>query len=161
MLRLSFDVTRASALPTHWSTFVGLDPEVMSCPPFAAGATGMKLLSRLAEIGLIRVAGIALPGKGVFVSGSRTVVLNTPARSSAVKGNDDAIDVPRMRSPWYEANPNTLFFRIGNPPLAPNWFWRRIGTVAEKKFRALRASLRRNSQAVPCNWLVPERVTAV
>src|SRR6266851_2230403 len=61
-----FDVTRASALPTHWSTFVGFDPEVMSCPPFAAGATGMKLLSRLVEIGLIRLAGIALPGKGVF-----------------------------------------------------------------------------------------------
>src|SRR5712692_135779 len=51
-----------------------------------------------------------------------------------------------------------LSLRIGPPNEAPNWFRRSGGFVFEKKLRASSASLRKYSNKLPWNSLVPDRV---
>ena len=51
---------------------------------------------------------------------------------------------------------------MGPPAAPPNWFWISCGfTEGAKKLRAFSFWFRRNSQALPCNWLVPDFVTTL
>src|SRR5690242_17289961 len=60
---------------------------------------------------------------------------------------------------------NQLFFLIGPPKVAPNWFWTKFGmrrglmsVFRWKKLRASMAELRRYSYALPWNSFEPLRV---
>src|SRR5262249_36671891 len=83
-----------------------------------------------------------------------------PVRSSPVSGKALVpSEAGRTRSPSYDAKKNTLSCRIGPPAVPPNWFWINCGfSEGAKKFRALSFWFRRNSQALPCSRLVPDRV---
>ena len=70
-------------------------------------------------------------------------------RCAAVGGKELASATPRIRSPWYETKPKSLFLITGKPALAPNWFCRSKGTVGVKKFRAFSDWLRKNSKPLP------------
>ena len=107
-----------------------------------------------------------MPGNAWPVSGSRTAVRveeKSPARSAAVSGKAAVDSDPgRTRRLSHEPKMNSLSLRMGPPAVAPNWFWINCGfTDGAKKFRAFSLWLRRNSQAVACRSLVPERVTTL
>src|SRR2546427_6479741 len=50
---------------------------------------------------------------------------------------------------------------MGPPRLPPGFHWRMIGLLEGVKVnpRALKTSLRLNTKALPCTWLVPDLVT--
>src|SRR5437867_12999379 len=73
------------------------------------------------------------------------------------------------RNPSYAPKKKVLSVLIGPPRTPPNWFLRKGGRSAlpspslsskSKMVRASKALFRRNSNSVPCNSLVPLRVTA-
>src|SRR5262249_42598444 len=73
------------------------------------------------------------------------------------------------RKPSYAPKKKVLSFLIGPPRTPPNWFLRNGGRSAfpspslsskSKMVRASKALFRKNSKSVPCNSLVPVRVTA-
>src|SRR5262249_61955760 len=68
---------------------------------------------------------------------------------------------PGGLSPWSEQKKNIFSLRLGPPGLPPYWFCLYGCTRVSKKLRASATSLRRNSNSVPCIWLVPERVVSL
>src|SRR6185436_13038797 len=78
-----------------------------------------------APTGLILVAGITLPGKGILLIGSTIVAgtaLKSPARSASVGTSVVVVTACRRRVPSYENIRNTLFLpsysrgRMTGPP---------------------------------------------
>src|ERR1700682_355690 len=70
-----------------------------------------------------------------------------------------------LRPPSYAPKRNVRSLKIRHPPDPPNWFcrklflWRPLALV--KKFAASSLSLRRKSNPLPWNALVPDRVIAL
>src|SRR5262245_61591780 len=81
----------------------------------------------------------------------------------AAVGMNDCVSAGSERSlvPWYPAKKNSLFLTIGPPTVPPYWFLFNELCVVEKYWRALKRSLRKNSNTSPWNSLVPDFVTAV
>src|SRR4029434_3920265 len=79
--------------------------------------TGYNLASA-APTGLILVAGITLPGKGILVIGSTIVTgtaLKSPARSCSVGTSVVVVTACRRRVPSYETIPNSLSLPLNSP----------------------------------------------
>src|SRR2546421_5608695 len=77
-----------------------------------------------AESGLIRFAGILLPGNGALVNGSTTWALRfekSPARCAALGSTPVVVRALRSRSPSQEKSQNRRFLITGPLAVAPYW----------------------------------------
>src|SRR2546422_11177110 len=92
-----------------------------------------------------------------------------PRLAATVGTTAIVVSLRAWRNPSYAPKKKVLSFLIGPPRTPPNWFRRKGGRSAlpspslssrSKMVRESNALFRRNSNRVPCNSLVPLRVTA-
>src|SRR6266446_4434232 len=92
-----------------------------------------------------------------------------PRLAATVGTTAIVVSLRAWRNPSYPPKKKVLSFLIGPPRTPPNWFRRKAGRSAlpspslssrSKMVRASNALFRKNSNRVPCNSLVPLRVTA-
>src|SRR5437867_12969735 len=92
-----------------------------------------------------------------------------PRLAATVGTTASVVSLRAWRKPSYPPKKKVLSLWIGPPRTPPNWFRRNGGSSAlpsplwsskSKMVRASSALFRRNSNRVPCNSLVPLRVTA-
>src|SRR5882672_10765753 len=85
----------------------------------------------------------------------------SPYRFNSVGTVDTIASLVSCRVRSQEPKKNVLLCLIGPPSVPPNWFNRIGGLSVAKKLRASSASLRSDSNALPRNRLVPDRVDIV
>src|SRR5579864_7358539 len=110
------------------------------------------------------LVGILLPWKGCFVVGSIIGVpsaLKSPPFCASVGTVVAATENSRMGYHSQDVKKKVRSFLMGPPTAKPYWFRRVVGRSEAKKFRAFSLSLRKNSHAAPCSWLVPDFVTTL
>src|SRR5262245_49012829 len=142
--------------------------------PHTSPGGGRYLVTRLTAGALNLEGGMKLFGKAVPLVGSINVLarplawhaadsmtLKSPSRAAGVgRRASDWGGACRLRVPWYPPKKKSFSLRTGPPKVPPNWLRFSVSWLAAKKLRAFKEPLRRNSNTLPWNWLVPDFVTA-
>ncbi len=145
------------------SASLGLGPTAWMDPASTFGTNSSSLRAAASN----SETGSRLPGNGVLPDGFTNCLVpvsreKSPATSAWVGGNALVVAAWRRSSMISKVPNRNALLRISGPPAAaPYWFWINWGFWVWKKLRALRLSLRWNSQAAPWSSLVPCLLTMV